>query len=645
MKIVIDEVIDKSGISESRYISEFTAPEENTKIESVTESNVLDDSVDSKGSPEPSDVEIHKKRYTVKTELGAKVIKFKVPDEDLTLVASYQSGRKKDKSDSKWIVQILKGINPCGPDIKSSDPLYTAVSRRDTTICKQLESFVTNVDDARQILNKVQSTASTFRQEIDSLVFGDNVQEEETDPLAEYSPAIIAKANELLNSGQSQDFIIQKHCKSYAGMSDRISWALTGVFAITHIMSSAGGVHLKISGPSGCGKNKVTERFFDLVPPSARIFTSMSGKNMFYDEDLQTGTVVGIDEFENSDTALIRTIKLSTGDFQHETNYKTVVEAESVTKRLPPRVAFVLLSVAPLNNEEMISRFLTVDVPKNTSYLLSVNEKQKQRDVQLITKNNEPDFDTQVCRCIFSILYQKVYDIRIPFTPVIEWPHTDYTRNWDIFADIIRSIAFYNIQSREYFHKPDDPNTGAYFASYDDYVKAVEIYEKLSDNNTTKLSNNELKIIDSLTKAATQDMRILDGRQINKAEVLKHLEDHTTLELTSSDLLYFGVMDFIRLGKETNIPDKTVESIIRGKQNAGGLTEKIVGLHCEKCTIKVNHKTMTKNLVWYDGPTNFATRRTPIVSRDICEIETENTRQRLLYEWKVEDAKRAGNTD
>lgn len=625
-------------------MEKVTAPEENVVTEPIIESNILSNISDSSKSPEPSDVEIHKEQYKVNAKLGSKSVRFEVLDENITFVTSYQVGHKKDRSDSKWVTQILKGIDPCGGDIKSPDPLYTAAVRRDADICKQLENVVTNVEDVKLILNKVQRSASAFREQLDSLVFINEAQDEEDDPLADYSQAVIAKANELLNSGQAQDFIIQKHCDSYAGMSDRISWALTGVFATTHITSSAGGIHLKISGPSGCGKNKITEKFFDLVPPGSRTFTSMSGKNMFYDEDLQTGMVVGIDEFENSDTTLIRTIKLSTGDFQHETKYKTVIEAESATKRIPSRVSFVLLSVVPLDNEEMISRFLTVDVPKSASYLLSVNAKQKQRDVQLITKNNEPDFDTQVCRCIYSILYQKVYEIRIPFAPVIEWPHTDYTRNWEIFTDIIRCVAFYNIRNREYFQKPNDPDTGAYFATYDDYVKAVEIYEKLSDNNTTKLSNNELKIIGALTKAASQDMRILDGRQLNKAEVFKHLENHTTSELTFSDLLCFGIMDFSSLGKVATLADKTVESIIRGKQNAGGLTDKIVGLHCEKYAIKVNNRIVTKNLVWYDGPADFTTRRTPIVPRDICEIETENTRQQLLYNWKVEDAKQVGST-
>ena len=31
------------------------------------------------------------------------------------------------------------------------------------------------------------------------------------------------------------------------------------------------------------------------------MFTSMSGKNMFYDDDIHEGMVVAIDEFENAD--------------------------------------------------------------------------------------------------------------------------------------------------------------------------------------------------------------------------------------------------------------------------------------------------------------------------------------------------------
>ena len=99
----------------------------------------------------------------------------------------------------------------------------------------------------------------------------------------------------------------------------------------------------------------------------------MSGKNMFYDDDMHDGMVVAIDEFENTDDAGIRTIKLSTSNFQEGTTHKTVINFKTETKTIAKRIAYVLLSVLGLDNDEMDSRFNILDVPNNLEYKIESN--------------------------------------------------------------------------------------------------------------------------------------------------------------------------------------------------------------------------------------------------------------------------------
>ena len=242
-----------------------------------------------------------------------------------------------------------------------------------------------------------------------------------------------------------------------------------------------------------------------------------------------------------------------------------------------------------------------------------------------------------------------IYEIRIPFADVIDWSDVDHTRNWNIFSDIIRSVAFYNILNREFFHKADDPLDGYFLATYEDYTKAVEIYSKIAENNESKLSNNEISIIKILIAAREQDIAdaTKNAKKINIAELHKKLETHNLSNLTCDDLYCFGIMDVKGIARAANMPDKSVNYIISGdsRKSGDGLTNKVVGLHCDKCSIKGETKTVSKNLIWYDGPDNIIGRGISLVPRDICEAETEKCKANYIREWIEEDKKWAGNTN
>ncbi|MFZ2498775.1 hypothetical protein [Methanosarcina sp.] len=572
-------------------------------------------------------------------------LKIKTSNEDLVCIISYKN--------NKWFTQFKYKLEFL-PPIPSKAPLYEVNNVRDGQLIDSLivGKIVEDKSTAKEILQEVQKTAFQLSGQINHLTFAPEKSHKEKpeEPekldikdllIEQYGETVFDKAQQLINDGHAQKFIVEKHCSTYAGVSDRISWALSCVFAVTHISSSVGGVHLKLSGPAGNGKNTLVTNFTNLTIPEVWRMTTPSGKNMFYNDWIKPNMVVIIDEFDNGDKDIIKTLKLSTSRFQDKTMLDTVILFAAKTKIMPERIAFIIMSVLPLENEEMIQRYLTVDVPNNIKYLAAINEKQKGREHNLPTTNNAPDFDTQVCRCIYHILNQAVYDIRIPFAPVIEWQNVERTRNWELFADIIRCSAFYNIPNREYFHKPGDEETGVFLASYEDYENAVEIYDKLADNNVTKLSTNELKLIDTLIQERKRDIESTMNR--DSAEAIKNI-NREVKPLDMEEITQFGVMDIagsmdiIGLAKATGISDKTIDSMLHGKQNTEGLTGRIVGLHSEKVAIQGTNHVVHKRKIWYDGPDNVVTS-IPKVPRDKCDAETIRCKQNWIEAWQLEDAK------
>ena len=525
-----------------------------------------------------------------------------------------------------------------------TEPLNVAEDKRDKEIKNQLKAELgIDIREAENILTQLQKQIREQKEDIPYLnpnepLLGEEKIEEEIEEVDEYSTTVRDKAMQLLKSGKAYDFIIEKHHSTYAGDDDRISHAFASVFASIHISTSAVGSHLKLSGSPGGGKNTVTKNFTSLVPPSTRLMTTPSAKNMFYNPNIKENMVIIIDEFENSDSGLIRTIKLSTGSFQETTVLDTLIDQSSVQLSIPKRVSFILLSVNPLDSQEMLSRFITVDVPDSIEYKMNVNKKQKSREYNLITENNEPDFDTQVCRCIYSELYKNVYDIRIPFADVIEWKGINQSRNWEIFADIIRMLAFYNINNREYFHKPGNKEVGAYFASYEDYVKAVQIYNKLASNNTTKLSDNEIKIIKVLIEARKTEIEVRQER--DSSEAIQNI-NHAVKPADMEEVTRFGAMDIASIAKATKIPLKTVEGIIGGRKDGNGLTSKVVCLYSEKITIHGSNCTKPKIHIWYEGPEDeIMIGKMQITPRDICEAEAARCKQVLIAAWEEEESKK-----
>lgn len=563
-------------------------------------------------------------------------IKSKI-NEDVTCITFYQ--------DNEWKI-LFKYKDQFLPLTPSKIEIYSSAPSRDDRLADQLLIFEITEDKnvAKRIILEIQSLAFQRAGAISKLKEKPKLEIEETKELNKeerekkeknkiittYGEVVCKKSVELIREGKAQRFIIDKHLSMCANKDDKISWALSCVFASTHLLSSNTGEHLKLSGDSGKGKSENVNCYTTLTYPSLSRLTTPTGKNLFYNEDIHAGMVIIIDEWENSDETLVRAVKLSTSQFQEETISDVVINFKSEPKVIPPRIAFILMSVSQLDSTELLQRFTTADMPNDEQYLKDINKKQKGKASKPSRKKDKPDFDTQVCRCIYSILNLNVYDIIIPFANVIEWNDIDHTRNWELFADLIRCSAYYNILNRERMVNPYNENEISYLATYEDYENAIETYNKLAGNNTTKLSNNELKTIHVLMDSRKRDIEA----KMTSGVTVQDVGSVTAVD----EITDFGGLYISTLVKEVGVSETTIRNIIHGPKNNGGLLEKVVGIHNMRIAENVNGQIHYKEKVWYDGP-EYIVIKVPKISRDICETETNRMKGEIIRDWNVEAAK------
>lgn len=352
-----------------------------------------------------------------------------------------------------------------------------------------------------------------------------------------YPSHIQARANEMLINGDPYQFFIDNWQKSYAVINDDTSiGAMTLCTISSTLISNSKGIHVKAGGASGFGKSAGVTTMFSLFPPDKCMVSSMSAKALYY-MDLCEGTVLYIDDIDLSKVDIFTAIKQCTSSYQEVTKHTTGKKINTI----PARIGWILSSVDNFDDEQLDSRFVEVEVDNGIEKQLAILEKQKSRE-RVKVKAGEIDDDTLVCHCIWDLLSEDgLYDIRIPYAGAIHWLDTVHPRSFQLFADLIRCIALYQIKQRECIN-------GYYLATYEDFQRAKALYKKMEKSNGTKLNSKERAILEYLA----------DKEQVSRADLIKHLSQ-------------FGY-------KQNNII--TIIHGVEGK--TGGLLNKVSGLQAEQ---------------------------------------------------------------
>ena len=362
----------------------------------------------------------------------------------------------------------------------------------------------------------------------------------QADPLDKYPANILELANEFLDNDLAINYILDVWNSRHVG--DRgIGYTFLASVGCLMIVNSAG-LHEKLSGASGTGKTSAAKKFVHLLPEDMCISGSLSGKAVFYDENLKPGTVIFTDD-TNINEDIVTTIKQATSNFQNITFHRTInSKREHVVKEIPPRISWWLTTVDSFEDEQMGNRFITQDVEKSEQHKIDIFNKQLDLELDGIT-DTTIDEDVLVCRAIFDILREQTYEIIIPYVHAINWNNKENSRNLPIFLDIIRSLALYRIRNLDCFE-------GKYLAGVEDFNIAKKIYDGLADTHISNQSNDELKL-----------MRCLSGS---------------------------GAANRVQLMRATGFSYNHVKTLLHGRNNTGGLLEKVSGLQYEDVTVTHN---------------------------------------------------------
>lgn len=519
-------------------------------------------------------------------------------NEGISAILSYDNG--------KWNFQLTYNSELQFPIITDKEPIIEAKDSRDTKIVKQLSRLLdVKKDEAENLLHEIMTKAGQRKAELFHLLSDDSENEDISLTLEEkYPEYIITRANDVLQNNDAFEFIVDVWRSQYAGNNDSIGYATLCSIASTYITSSKG-INVKVSGKSGFGKSTGITKMFALTPPEKTLITNLSGKAVYYDPNLKEGMCLYVDDVDLTKADLMTTIKQSTSDFQNETTHQTVINGEGVKCGIPPRVSWVMSAVNGFDDEQLSSRFLCVEVEESIEYQKDINRNQKDEEFN-VNVTGKPDNDTLTCRCIFEILGKELYEIRIPFAHAITWNDIEHPRNFPMFKDIVKAITFFNIKQREKYHD-------FYLSTPEDFYKAKQVYQQLEKINSTKLTADEIKVLECLeqqykargTKAGEQT---LDGK-IDRNMIAEYL------------------------GKTS----QTIKNILHGKDKNSGLLLKVPGLHDEQTKVPTSRGYTSKYLYWYAGKATKSSYQDVVgIDDDIVDVEIGKWKKVIVDKRKTE---------
>lgn len=411
-------------------------------------------------------------------------------------------------------------------------------------------------------------------------------EEIEKRDIEQYPRHVIEWANLLLEKGDAFRFIVDTWNRHHVG--DRIIGEACACAVASTYMVNSKGLHIKPSGDSGKGKSDGAKKFLHLLPKHKKLCGSLSGKSMFYNPNLTKGTIIYTDDVQLNED-IVTTIKQSITNFQDVTVHNTVKKQEYQQYSIPPRISWWMTSVSGFDDDQMGNRFLGVDVDGSPEQDEKVFQHQAMMERFGITEDVVDD-DVMVCRAVFGMLEEEDYKIVFPYTNCIEWNNKDNRRNFGMFMDILKTVAFYRVRQREKFHD-------VYLANIEDFHRAKDIYKGLAESNATNLTETELKV-----------MRWISGKT----------------EVDSKQ-----VADFI--GKS----ETTAKYLLHGRKGDGGLLAKVTGLSSEKITVKVNDdRTTQKNVYRYNSSFGINSYE-DVVNIDMNCIEEEYQKFKEEYEQIV----------
>lgn len=351
----------------------------------------------------------------------------------------------------------------------------------------------------------------------------------------EFSPEVIAKAQEIIDGGTSYEFLYSTWQRMHYGDEElgKILIISTAVGCSTNTK----GLHVLASGPRGSGKTDAVNKALHLVDVNHRFPGNVTPQALFYHRDgFEPGTIIGIDDLKWNDDLGV-SVKQITARFQERVKRATVKEQEGCEFEAQKRLTFWVTSVDNQGDEQIRDRFIMIEVSSTPEHKKKVQEHMKLQDMGV----DDPDvmaFDISVCQCIVADMHKQEFDVIIPFADRIVYDGDN--RGYGMLGDMIKGLAVlrYGIRSSD--------ENGRLIATEEDFRDAQELFKAIGGHSADKYTDAELRVLDAIVacgRAATvtqicaqtglSDQRvyeIMNGR--GKGEQQRHGLKYKCAELT-----------------------------------------------------------------------------------------------------------------
>jgi hypothetical protein len=337
------------------------------------------------------------------------------------------------------------------------------------------------------------------------------------------------RAREIINEGRVLQHFQDTCALLHVGDSGLLQLNYLALFSTA---STGFQLHIYAIGTSGKGKSHAAE-IATLCMPDSRVerLTSLSGKALMYLEnpDRWDKKIIFIDEFQASDNST-DIIKALTSNSRTKPRH-LAVDTDTFTKRRITRdlefkgkVAILLTSVRPIENEELLNRFVIANVDENPNIDKQVFHLQRQRFSEGKEKATELPIEFEIQKRITEIILgdRQDFDVVIPFGDRIESMNIENRRNPNTFLTILKTSTIVNRFQRESVDLDD--GTIQLEATIDDFhtakviwsqvcetskshvcVKALEVMRMLSDKEENAISRSKITELTGYSMTSVKD--------------------------------------------------------------------------------------------------------------------------------------------
>lgn len=329
------------------------------------------------------------------------------------------------------------------------------------------------------------------------------------------------------------------------------------------------GIQPKLSGKSGHGKSDACKIICHLIPKSYVINSTISPKALYYMSDkLKTGMTILCDDAE-IDKNLEGTVKRSSSDYQKGCEYNTVIDKESVTLTIPPRLNWWFTSVDDHQSEQVLNRQFQFDVDESKEHLADILLKQQECGESGKTQLLDTK-DVLISREIIRIIKSNEFCIKIPYAKCIEWQDYENPRNFPLFCDLIRASVILNFKKRK------EDVDGSLIAQKEDFDESLKVYTTRLINQKLKLNQKNMDILNAIAEHGDKiEGKVINGKLVTSGFEISALKlqlvsntPYTTLRKIMNGTK--DIPDSGLLGKlPWVLPDKRIISHVDGTKSGG----------------------------------------------------------------------------